>query len=66
MELTEEELLNPCIPLDKRNATVSGKHTRIDPEWPIAEVFFLYMSRITMTNSKIGETHSFRADYRGL
>ena len=37
--VTEEELLNPCFPLDKRYAAVSGKHTKIDPEWPIAEVF---------------------------
>ena len=50
------ELLNPCFPLDKRYAAVSGKHTKIDPEWPIAEVFIFYMSRITMTNAKIGET----------
>ena len=33
-----EELLNPCFPLDKCYAAVSGKHTKIDPEWPIAEV----------------------------
>ena len=31
--------MNPCFPLDKRYAAVSGKHTKIDPEWPIAEVF---------------------------
>ena len=37
--VTEEELLNPCFPLDKRYAAVSGRHTKIDPEWPIAEVF---------------------------
>ena len=30
--VTEEELLNPCFPLDKRYAAVSGKHTKIDPE----------------------------------
>ena len=59
--VTEEELLNPCFPLDKRYAAVSGKHTKIDPEWPISRGF--YISRITMTNGKM---HSFRADYRGL
>ena len=37
--VTEEELLNPCFPLDKRYAAVSGKHTKIDLEWPLAEVF---------------------------
>ena len=37
--VTGEEFLNPCFPLDKRYAAVSGKHTKIDPEWPIAEVF---------------------------
>ena len=38
VEVTEEELLNPCFPLEKRYAAVSGKHTKIDPVWPIAEV----------------------------
>ena len=35
--VTEEELFNPCFPLDTRYAAVSGKHTKIHPEWPIAE-----------------------------
>ena len=35
----EQELLNSCFPLDKRYAAVGAKHTKIDPDWPIAEVF---------------------------
>ena len=64
----EQELLNSCFPLDKRYAAVGGKHTKIDPDWPIAEVF-IYESDYDprMAWYKIGETsRSFRADCRGL
>ena len=59
-----------CFPLDKRYAAVGGKHTKIDPDWPIAEVF-IYESDYDprMAWNKIGETcasRSFRADCRGL
>ena len=59
--VTEEELLNPFFPLDKRYAAVSGKHTKIDPEWPIAEVFIHESDYDDEC-----QTHSFRADYLGL
>ena len=66
----EQELLNSCFPLDKGYAAVGGKHTKIDPDWPIAEVF-IYESDYDprMAWNKIGETcasRSFRDDCRGL
>ena len=66
----EQELLNSCFPLDKRYAAVGGKHTKIDPDWPIAEVF-IYESDYDprMAWNKILETcasRSFRADCRVL
>ena len=33
------ELLNSRFLLDKIYAAVDGKPTKIDPDWPIAEVF---------------------------
>ena len=59
-----------CFQLDKRYAAVGGKHTKIDPDWPIAEVF-IYESDYDprMAWNKIGETcasRNFRADCRGL
>ena len=66
----EQELLNSCFPLDKRYAAVGGTHTKIDPDWPIAEVF-IYESDYDprMAWNKILETcasRSFRADCRVL
>ena len=68
----EQELLNSCFPLDKRYAAVGGKHTKTDPDWPIAEVFiYVYESDYDprMAWNKILETcasSSFRADCRVL
>ena len=66
----EQELLNSCFPLDKRYAAVGGKHTKIDTDWPIAEVF-IYESDYDprMAWNKILETcasRSFRTDCRVL
>ena len=39
LEHVNIELLNSRFLLDKMYAAVDGKPTKIDPDWPIAEVF---------------------------